>query len=371
MAASVAPMYAREDENTNLLGSPGARVAGEEQGYDSLVDSKAAVGDSGYEAAVETKEGSRKALWENCKRMTWQLLRRFCWVFVGMPLVITFGAASSYFMGAVATVDLYRYVFPLDAISNHWLILGVVLFSTIIATIGCVLSMGIMACFWAYPIDMMRFFYSIFALIGLLGAGQFGMSAAQAYALGDAIKHGRIYNDVTLNTPIEAVSDASAIRFARGVVPYASLGASTWAPDLNYATQICVSPLLTEKRANLAKSRRFHTCYWAISFGSNPAKGCKAPTECLGGVCQGTTAEARQYKYYVDDAIRRSVTYRDQFEPCQDYIAVTLRDRIDLDQLQEHAYRVARMWLFGGFIAALAMSVCLTILCRRVVWWHQ
>eukprot|EP00465_Bigelowiella_longifila_P001113 CAMPEP_0185282892 /NCGR_PEP_ID=MMETSP1359-20130426/67517_1 /TAXON_ID=552665 /ORGANISM="Bigelowiella longifila, Strain CCMP242" /LENGTH=117 /DNA_ID=CAMNT_0027878475 /DNA_START=104 /DNA_END=457 /DNA_ORIENTATION=- len=93
----------------------------------------------------------------------------------------------------------------------------------------------------------MRFLYSTFALIGVMGAGQFGMSAAQSFALGDAIIEGRIYSNVNLDTPVANISDAAAISFAAGVQPFPLRGASTWAPDLNYATQICVSPLLQNK----------------------------------------------------------------------------------------------------------------------------
>eukprot|EP00471_Norrisiella_sphaerica_P003165 CAMPEP_0184488614 /NCGR_PEP_ID=MMETSP0113_2-20130426/12721_1 /TAXON_ID=91329 /ORGANISM="Norrisiella sphaerica, Strain BC52" /LENGTH=312 /DNA_ID=CAMNT_0026871515 /DNA_START=374 /DNA_END=1312 /DNA_ORIENTATION=+ len=311
------------------------------------------------------------------KRYLWVIVQRACWMFVGLPLFVVFGAASSYFMGALTTVDLYRYVFPLDAVSNNWLVLAVVLFSTIVASIGCVISMGLMACVWAYPVNSMRFLYSTFALIGVMGAGQFGMSAAQAYALGDAIADGKVYHNVKLDMPVRNLSDAAAIEFAAGIQPYPLGGSSTWAPDLNYATQICVAPLMKKKKSGMfsflgsKKDSRSKACFWAVAFGSSPTKGCEPPSRCLGGQCKGTTAESRQYKYYVDDAIRRSVSFNEQFDPCEEYIAITLRDHIDLKSLQHHAYSVARMWLMGGFVAALAMSVCLTVLCRRVVWWNQ
>eukprot|EP00469_Lotharella_globosa_P004778 CAMPEP_0167791684 /NCGR_PEP_ID=MMETSP0111_2-20121227/12086_1 /TAXON_ID=91324 /ORGANISM="Lotharella globosa, Strain CCCM811" /LENGTH=347 /DNA_ID=CAMNT_0007684407 /DNA_START=80 /DNA_END=1123 /DNA_ORIENTATION=+ len=333
------------------------------RGYDTIEedDDEKAAADSGGGAAAADADGGR--FWTACKRYAWEVFQRACWIGVGLPLIVVVGGAASYFMGALSTVDLYRYVFPLGAISDHWLVLGVVFFSTIIASIGCVLWMGVMAMVWSYPLSLMRALYTIFCFIGVMGAGQFGMSAAQQYALGDA-QHGNIYKNVYQHTPISSLPDAAGIVFAPEVTPEPSKGASTWAPDLNYATQVCVSPMVENHNSRKA-------CFWAVSFGGAPTRGCEPPSHCAGDVCMGTTAEAKQYKYYVDDAIKRSVTYKSQFEPCAEYMPVLLRDKIDLKELQEKAYGVARMWLLGGFIAALLMALCLSILCRRVVWADQ
>jgi len=363
-------------ENTHLLvqlHDPGP-IGGERRDYDSTGNASRRIaeqdeksyrvrrsfGGEGELEMVGVESGDGDNTCDTCKHYTWELLQRACWIMVGLPLIIILGGASSYFMGAFSTVDLYRYVFPLDAMSNHWLVLGVVIFSTIIASIGCVVWMGLMACVWTYTLSSMRALYSIFAFIGVMGAGQFGMSAAQQFALGDA-QVGPTYFNVSAPTPPSVVADAAAIYFKKDAKPYGKFGSSSWAPDLNYATQICVSPIL--KNENQKKA-----CYWAVDFGTNPTRGCSLPNACLGATCKGTTAEAKQYKYYVDDAIRKSVTHGSRFEPCETYVSVLLREDVDLPALRQQAYQLGRMWLLGGFVAALIMSVCLSILCRRVVW---